>query len=191
MFLMLVISRLSSVRITSAASRTARVVSLKYDVQSTTTRSCVRRSASRTFLTPSAVISSAISGDGGASSTRTPEEWLIRNVSSDSSVAGLELGDEVRDRLVLGVQVEQDADVAELERGVDEDDLLAELRGRGDGEVDRDRRPADAALGAEDRDDLAGLAARRRCGPRRPAARAAGGDRDRPRSGSACRARGR
>ena len=80
-------------------------------------------------------------------------------------LAGLELGDEVGDRLVLRVQVEQDADVAELERAVHEDDLLAELGGRGDGQVDRDRRPADAALRAEDRDDdagLAGLAGRRR-----------------------------
>ena len=39
MFLILVISRLSIVRITSAESRIASVVSLKYDVQSTTTRS--------------------------------------------------------------------------------------------------------------------------------------------------------
>ena len=76
-------------------------------------------------------------------------------------VAGLELGDEVGDRLVLRVQVEQDADVAELERAVDEDDLLAELGGGRDGQVDRDRRPADAALRAEDGDDLAGLAGSR------------------------------
>ena len=64
MFLMLVISRLSIVRIISAASRMASVVSLKNAVQSTTTRSCVRRSVSRTFLTPAGVISSAISGRG-------------------------------------------------------------------------------------------------------------------------------
>ena len=41
MFLMLVISRVSIVRITSAASRIASVVSLKLDVQSTITRSWV------------------------------------------------------------------------------------------------------------------------------------------------------
>ena len=39
MFLMLVISSDSIVRITSALSRIASVVSLKYDVQSTMTRS--------------------------------------------------------------------------------------------------------------------------------------------------------
>ena len=70
-------------------------------------------------------------------------------------LAGFELRHQVRDRLVLRVQVEEDADVAELERGVDEDDRLAELRRGGDRHVDRDRGPADAALRAEDRDDLA------------------------------------
>jgi len=68
--------------------------------------------------------------------------------------AGIELGDQVRDRLVLRVQVEQHADVAELEGAVHQDDRLAELRRRGHRKVDRDRRPADAALRAEDRDDL-------------------------------------
>ncbi len=85
MFLMLVISRLSIVRMMSAVSRIASVVSLKYAVQSTTTRSCVLRSASMTRLMPDGVISSAISGDGGASRTRMPAEWLITNVSIDST----------------------------------------------------------------------------------------------------------
>ena len=80
----------------------------------------------------------------------------MTKVSMRLELAGLELGHEVRDRLVLGVEVEQDADVAELERAVHEDDPLAELRGGGDGQVDRDRRPADAALGAEDGDDQPG-----------------------------------
>ena len=38
-------------------------------------------------------------------------------------------------------------------------DLLAELGGRGDGQVDRDGRATDAALRAEDRDDPTRLAA--------------------------------
>ena len=118
-----------------------------------------------------------------------PAEWLITNVSIDSSSPRLELGDEVGDRLVLRVQVEQDADVAELERAVDEDDLLAELGRGGDGQVDREGRPADAALRAEDRDDPAGLAGRALAltapaGGRRPRRR-------RRRSGSASRARAR
>ena len=159
MFLIDVISSDSIVRTVSAVSRIASVVSLKDDMQSTTTRSCVARSASSMRLAPAGVISSAISGDGGASSTRMPAEWLIRNVSSDSSSPALELGDEVRDRLVLGVEVEQDADVAELERGVHEAVALAELGGRGDREVDGERRAADAALGAEHGDDATGLAA--------------------------------
>ena len=82
-----------------------------------------------------------------------------RTCRSTRVVAGLlELGDEVGDRLVLRVEVEQHADVAELERAVDEHDLLAQLGGGRDGEVDRERRAADAALRAEDGDDLAGLA---------------------------------
>ena len=155
MFLMLVISRLSIVRIVSAASRIASVVSLKNAVQSTTTRSCVRRSASMMRLMPDGVISSAISGVGGASRTRMPGRVVDHErVDRLDLVAGLlELGHEVGDRLVLRVQVQQDADVAELEGAVDEDDLLAELGGGGDREVDRDRGPADAALGAEDGDD--------------------------------------
>ena len=76
-------------------------------------------------------------------------------------LAGFELRDEVRDRLVLRVEVEQDADVAELERAVHEARPLAELGGRGDREVDRERRAADAALRAEDGDDAAGLAGSR------------------------------
>ena len=57
MFLMLVISRLSIVRITSAVSRIASVVSLKNAVQSTITRSCVNRSVSMTRLMADGVIS--------------------------------------------------------------------------------------------------------------------------------------
>ncbi len=68
-------------------------------------------------------------------------------------------GHEVGDRLVLGIEVEQDAHVAELERAIDEDDLLAQFRGGGDRHVHRDRRASDAALGAEQRDDQARLAA--------------------------------
>ncbi len=84
MFLIDVISSDSIVRTVSARSRMASVVSLKDDMQSTTTRSWDTRSASIMRLAPCGVMSSAISGDGGASSTRMPAEWLMRNVSSDS-----------------------------------------------------------------------------------------------------------
>src|SRR5205085_6606518 len=47
---------------------------------------------------------------------------------------------------------------AELERGIDQDDLLAEVGRGGDGHVDRDGRAAHAALRAEERDDDARLA---------------------------------
>ena len=50
MFLTLVISSVSSVRIISASSRTASVGSLKLDGQSTTTRSNSLRSLSSTLL---------------------------------------------------------------------------------------------------------------------------------------------
>ena len=82
----------------------------------------------------------------------------MTKASSDSMSPCLELRDDVRDRLVLGVEVEQDADVPELERPVHEAGPLAELGRRGDREVDRERRAADAALGAEHGDDPAGLA---------------------------------
>ena len=96
-------------------------------------------------------------------------------------VAGLfELRDEVGDRLVLRIEVQEDPDIAELERAIDEDDLLAELGGRGDGQVDRQRRAADAALGAEHGDDLAGVASRRRARAARAVTRL-GGDHRHPR----------
>jgi hypothetical protein len=84
MFLIDVISSESIVSTVSAWSRMARVVSLKVDGQSTTTRSLVDRRASTMRLAPAGVISSAISGDGGASRTLIPAEWLIVNVSRDS-----------------------------------------------------------------------------------------------------------
>ena len=87
-----------------------------------------------------------------------PAEWLMTNVSMDSSFAGFDLGDEVGDRLVLRIEVQQHADVTELEGAVDHDDLLAELGDRRDGHVDRDGGLADPALRAEDRDDHARLA---------------------------------
>jgi hypothetical protein len=75
------------------------------------------------------------------------------------------LAHDVGDRLVLRVEVEQHADVAELEPAVDERDAQVELRPGRDREVDRQRRPSDTALGREEADDLAVPAAqRRRCG---------------------------
>ena len=170
MFLMLVISRVSTVRITSARSRMASVVSLNDAEQSTMTRSCVPAEHLEDLLDAGRRDQLGhLRARAGRAGPGRPRSGSIMNVSSDLGLAaGLELGDEVGDRLVLGVEVEQDADVAELERAVDEGDLLAELGGRGDGQVDGDRGPADAALGAEDGDDLAGLAG--------PAPRPAAGD---------------
>ena len=192
MFLMLVISRLSIVRMMSAESRIARVVSLKKAVQSTTTRSCVARSASRTRLTPD-----RRDELGHLRRWRREEDADAGRVVDDERidrldlVAGLlELRHEVRDRLVLRVEVEQHADVAELEGAVDEDDLLAELRGRSDGHVDRDRRPSDAALGAEQarRPCPAHRSGRCRCWS--PVAGVPRGSGRRPPCGSASRALG-
>ena len=87
-----------------------------------------------------------------------PAEWLMTNVSMDSTLAGFHLGDEIRDRLVLGVEVQQDPDITELERAVDDDHLLAQLADGRDREVDGDGGLADAALRAEYRDDHAGFA---------------------------------
>ena len=156
---MLVISRLSIVRMTSAASRMASVVSLKNAVQSTTTRSWV--GAERLEHLLDAARRDHLGHLRGRRREQHPDAGGVvdhEGVDRLDSPA-LELGDEVGDRLALGVQVEQDAHVAELEGAVHEDDLLAELGRGGDREVDRDGGAADAALGAEDRDDLAGLAA--------------------------------
>ena len=60
--------------------------------------------------------------------------------------------------LLFGLRLSSTPDVTELEGAIHDDDLLAELGGGGDREVDRDRRPADATLGAEDGDDQSGLA---------------------------------
>ena len=109
-------------------------------------------------LAPAGVMSSAISGRRGRQEDLDPRRVVDDEGVERLDVPVLELRDDVRDRLVLGVEVEQDADVAELERSVDEAGPLAELGGRGDREVDRERRASDAALGAEHRDDAPGLA---------------------------------
>ena len=96
---------------------------------------------------------------------RCEQDADARRVIDDERVDGLDLAagcldlrHQVCDRFALGIEVEQHADVAELERAVHDDDPLAELRCGGDREVDGHRRAADAALGAEDRDDKPGLA---------------------------------
>ena len=157
MFLTLVNSRVSIVRMMSAASRMARVVSLKNAVQSTTTRSCDRRSVSRIFLTPAAVDQLRRLRRG-----RREEDADAGGVIDHERVDGVELaqfklGNEVGDGLRLRVQVEEHAHVAELEGRVDDHDLLVEHRRGRDSEVDRHGRATDAALGAENGDDQARL----------------------------------
>jgi hypothetical protein len=70
-----------------------------------------------TRFTADGVIRSAVSGHGGA---WTPRGRVVDDERVDrlDLAARLELRDQVDDRLVLRVEVEQDADVAELERGV-------------------------------------------------------------------------
>src|SRR5437667_4068211 len=73
----------------------------------------------------------------------------------DIGVGVVERPDEIGDGLRLGAHVEDHGDVAEGKAPIDEDDgLLRELMQR-DGEVRRDRRPADATFWREERDDLA------------------------------------
>ena len=67
----------------------------------------------------------------------------------------LRRGHEVGDALAVVAEVEEHPVVAELEDGVDERDLAVELGVERDRGVDRDRRGADAALGAVERDHLA------------------------------------
>ncbi len=58
--------------------------------------------------------------------------------------------DRVEDGAVLGVQVEEDTDVAELEVGVDEADPTAGLRHESQRQVGGNGRPAGSTLRAED-----------------------------------------
>ena len=105
MFLMLVISRVSIVRTMSAESRIARVVSLK--------RPCSRRprgrgpgaGASRIRLMPPGVISSAISGTAARAGRGCPAEWLMTNVSSDSSSPASSSGTRSAIDLFLGFRL--------------------------------------------------------------------------------------
>src|SRR5664279_2504099 len=85
------------------------------------------------------------------------QEWIKRLQFQ----ARLEVGGQVGNRLVLRIEVEQDADIAELETAVNEGGPLVELRGGRDRHVDRDRGPANAALGTEDSDHLTGVVDRR------------------------------
>src|ERR1035437_3838375 len=103
-------------------------VSLNHAAQSTTTSSLCLRRISMTCFTPAGVMSSAISGEGGASKTRIPDEWLSVKVWIES---GFKLRNEFGHGLVPGVQVQQDRDIAELERGVHQGHPLAQLGGCG------------------------------------------------------------
>ena len=105
----------------------------------------------------SGVTSAAPSGDAGAARTCSPRSWRIAYVrrSSGSRMRGL-VADDVGERLLRGGRLRWRRDAAELERQVDEHDLVRSLGGRGDRDVRRDGRRADAALGAVDRDDPAG-----------------------------------
>ena len=158
MFLIDVISRVRTVRITSALSRMASVVSLNDEAQSTTVSSWRDRSTSMTRLIAAGVTSSAISGEGGASRTLTPDEWAMTKVSSDSgSPPESSSGTRSAIDLLFGFRFRRTPDVAELERAVEQADALASIRRRRDGRVDRDRGAAHPALRAEDRHDLARL----------------------------------
>ena len=64
------------------------------------------------------------------------------------------VGRQVEDRRRVDGHLEQRPQVAELEAAVDQDGALLQL-GERDGEVERDRRLADAALGREDADQTA------------------------------------
>ena len=65
------------------------------------------------------------------------------------------LARDVGDRLVLRIEIEQDANVAELQAAIDERDAHVELRLGRNCEVDRKSGPADSALGREEADDSA------------------------------------
>jgi hypothetical protein len=95
--------------------------------------------------------SSAVSGVGGASSRSIARVVLDHDLADEVGV-DRRRRDDVDDALAIEAEVEEDAVVAELEVGVDERDLAAELAMQGDRRVDRDRRRADAALGAVERE---------------------------------------
>ena len=94
---------------------------------------------------------SAVSGDGGASSRSIPESCLTMTWR-DEVVVDRRRGHDVDDALAIEPEVEEHAVVAELEVGVHQRDLAAELAMERDRRVDRDGRRADAALGAVERE---------------------------------------
>ena len=74
--------------------------------------------------------SSAVSGDGGASSRSTPESCLTStDLMRSPSIDGR--GHDVDDALAVEPEVEEHAVVAELEVAVDEADLAGRARGGG------------------------------------------------------------
>src|SRR5438128_4793727 len=80
----------------------------------------------------------------------------------DVGVGVVEAPHEVRDGLGLWTHVEDDGDVPEGQAAVHEHDRLLRRLVQRHREVGRDRGPADAALGREERDDLAVVARGRR-----------------------------
>ena len=88
----------------------------------------------------------------------TPDEWLMTNVSIDSSSPASSSGMRSAIDLFFGLRLSRTPTSPNWNEPSTRTVSLAELgRGR-DREVDRDRRSTDAALGAEDRDQLAGFA---------------------------------
>ena len=154
MFLMLVISSVSTPRTRSDMSSSASVESWNTGAVSTMTTSWVIAERSTMRRMCSVVTSSAISGLGGARSTRMPVLWLMSALSTCSGSPPA-LAQHVHDGLVAWVEVEQHAHVAELEAGVHERDRATLVGRDGDREVDRERGPADPALGREEGDDPA------------------------------------
>ncbi len=115
------------------------------------------RSASSVLRTPAGVIVSAISGDGGASRTRTPDEWLMTNVSIDSSSPASSSGTRSAIDLFFGLRLSRTPTSPNWNEPSTRTVLLPRSAAADDGEVDGDRRPADAALRAEHGDELAGF----------------------------------
>ena len=82
----------------------------------------------------------------------------MTNVSMDSGSPCSSSGIRSAIDLFFGLRLSRTPTSPNWNDAVDEAGLLAELGGGGDREVDGERGAADAALGAEHRDDAAGLA---------------------------------
>ena len=145
----------ASTRMSSAASRAARVISAKLADVSTTMYAHRSRRTLMIRARSARPIRSAELGSVGAARTSSPLGSWRRSRFSSRVPSSRSPAWTASAMVWVGWQLQHEGHVAELEVGVDEDDGLDGPLGQGHGQVDGHDRLAGAALGAEDRHDPA------------------------------------